>query len=364
MAVGTWYQTVTDNDRAAWDAISTVLREYCAPKIEAQFNYHCPVLEYMVQKSRSSGGHELTVPVEYDDSHSLGTPAFTDAWPQTHQDIHQRAKWEWKFAGGQLVLLREEIEWMTGAEQVFDLVAAKTRHLVSNIRKMMSWHLMWAGGTDASTTFTSPDDSSASWGSDHRAIDGLLALYGGSWSSGTLTEPTTGTTYGGVSAGDYSWWDAYRSTTSYAMTPATLMKLKMKVNRYGHPDIYVTSDAAWEAFWDSQEVRLKYDQQGFKPLVDAGFFDAFEFQGAPFVYSDWEWGSTNDGQAATSSYLRAINTNYAWLQFLGGQKNIKLDPFLESPGYGYRYSKARVTWNMLCSKRRAHGLMRDISDYV
>lgn len=364
-----WFSDLTQNDRAAWGGISTATREYVLPQVEKQLNYHDPVLEYLIQNAPELSTHELTFPVEFQTAHGLGTWGMDDTWTKaTWQDPHTRAKFEWAYASGQIQILAEEIDWNKGPLAVFNIVSQKTRMYVQSLRKMMSYHLMWAtGGGTEGTAWTDPDDSDANWGNNIRAIGGLAALFGGSWSTTTYTEPTDGATdWGGIdgSDSDYAWWRPYVNTTAYAMTPATLLKLKMNVKRYGLPNIYVTSDAAWEAFWNSQEVRLNYDQKGYKPLVDAGFTDAFMFQGVPFVYSDWCVGSTNDNYTASSSHLMALNKNNLFLDFVGGRKQIKLDPFLEEPDSTWRYAKLRNQWQLCSNFRRSQGLMTGITDYA
>lgn len=203
------------------DQINAVSHPYFEDFIKQQIYEETPILDRLRKKNRVqfSGGTKLHVPIRYTE---LGDAEMIDpdaARVTVHYETRTAIELDWKFAKCDIVMLWKEAVYNGEEGRIADLLADKAKEGVQDLSKLISLQFCQA--------YSQKGDLD---------MDGFFSC---------VRDPSSDTTYGGISSADAPSWKAGlydTTTTTLALYGSGSLEAGMRACFFrGYPDLMLTT---------------------------------------------------------------------------------------------------------------------------
>lgn len=293
------------------DQISAVTKRYYLPKMADNIFVGTPELKRIKQKGMKEvgGGTDIRIPLEYAEG-NFQWYSGSETLLTTDAEQFTDAVYDWRQCAAPITISRlDELKNM-GDAQVVDFVKAKVKAAEKTMRQNLS-EGFYNAGTDA------------------KAIVGIRAIV------------DAGSSIGGISQSNYSWWAAQEDTSTTVVGMSALESLFLLCSEDSEqPSVAYTTKALYGKYYALLTPNQRFvDEESAK-----GGFTSLMFNGIPVL------AASN----CPANHWFFINEEYLHM-FVHPQENMRMDDF-ERPR-NQNVKSAQIFWAgaLGSSNNRYHG---------
>lgn len=292
------------------------------------------------------GGTTIITQLEYAKNGTVAAFSGTDVIDTTKQTVFTSAEWDWRYVAGTVTITVEEKAKNNGPEQVVDLLRGKERNLVSSFQDKMETYLFAAqpaSGSKDPNSLTELVDVDPTGDPPRANVGGITtASSANTWWRNRTVPLDVDTT---VSVG---------GTYDFATNAQTYMRRMWNAcSQSGgmeEPDLVVTTQEVYEAYEAMFPPQLVLTVES-RNKADLGF-RAFEFKGAPMIFSKTLTGGTG----TTANKLYMLNRRHLRL-VTHTDWNFKMGDFIEPSNQAAMTAKMIWSGNFVCTNRLRQGVI-------
>lgn len=273
-----------------------------------------------------TGGRFIAEPLRFAKTDNVKWFVKGDTVVLADKEFLTTAIYQWRYLADSIVRFGIDEQQNRGKNQIINLLNAK----LDNSRDTLIEELETRLGGGASTN----------------EMNGLLDI--------VPIDPTaSGATLGGIDPSVDTWWRNKFDTTGYDLSAVGMIGLMNLLNdttnniRQDSPNIFVSSQSAWEAYWATLLDQKRFSNTA---LADAGFMNV-EFQGVPWIWSP----------AITAGYVYMLNTRFMKFRF-DPQMFFDMTEWKSIPEQiNDRAAQIVLAGNLTTNRRRVHAVATAIT---
>lgn len=304
------------------DAVLATTLAYYEKKLSDNIFKKTPLLEKLLRdgnKKIIDGGESIVVPLMYGSNSTVGWYSGYGTIDTTPQEGITAAKYAWKQLGGTVTISGKEARQNSGAEQIINLLKAKTDQLEKTMAETLGAAMFLTTGTDSNAIPLS--------------LPTLVAA--GTYTVGSLAHAT------------YSWWQSQTGTAaSFAANGLDTMRTMFNnctvQDQSDKPNIIITTQTIFEYY-----EKLLQPQERFQnsQTADAGFQNLL-FKGVPLTWDSY----------CTAGKMYFLNTKYLNL-YVHKDADMKFGDFQEPEDQDAKVAKCIWMGALTASNVQKQGVM-------
>ena len=272
---------------------------------------------YLYGKKRiaASGGRFIVEPLEYATTSNAIWLDGLDTYTMSKNQLFTDATYSWRTLVVPVVVDWDTLDLNQGEAQVINWLTARKNNALKTAREVME--------TTLHTAQTG------------KAPNGLPDIV------------SADRTLGGIDSTTETWWDAYASSSTGALSLAAMAKADYETTHGGESiDVVITTStlfAAYEAL-----VQAKYEIRQLK--VGDVFFRALQFRGNPVIWSE----------SCTSGAMYFLNTNFLKIVYMKNRA-FMMPEFKRISGQLGEEAPIIFKGNLVCSSARNQGKLLGVT---
>lgn len=272
------------------EELAALTLDHYRTEVTEQIFFGTPFSAHLMMKDKVKfkGGHELAIPIQYQDSNTVKSFTGSGTLATSGRRQYDNSVWPWREFAGSVFYNQNEVSVNGGPERVVDLIQQRIKDLKTEIGQYIETMLLGAPGTTGDAQYK---------------LSGLKQIVG-------TQNNTVGGINSGASGGANDWWDpqALSKTSATSTAARDYMDAIVKISRGGtdYPTLILSRPKHFVSLSNSMQDAQRYQNA---EMADAGF-PHLGVWGVPYIYAD-----DDIANAATigEAEVYFLNENYLYL---------------------------------------------------